>query len=556
MRHTRVMPWSLAIGIGLAAACGGGDEPAAPTSPTAPTPTRPVIVTSVASTPLTAVGSIGPGGKTVFTVATPVTFRETAGAPGRVVALIVSLLDDSGPLAPTFQQGLDLPLPALGTVQYRTPLHRGTRALRGTGTCAVRGTGKRCIGHRRRRGTRRRADPLPRPSATGGRPVTFAGAGDIGLCGSAGPEATARFLDAIPGLVFTLGDNVYPYASAGNFQNCYDPSWGRHRARTRPIAGNHDWYNNYWGAYFDYFGASAGPPGLGYYSYDLGTWHVLALNSNLHGNAGSPQYEWVRADLASTRSACILTLWHHPRYSSGPSGGDTTMKDIWRLLQDAGAELVLSGHDHIYERFAPQDADGRLDRARGIRQFVVGTGGYTLYDLGPAPPNSEVRDNHSWGILKLSLNAVELRMGVRARRRSVVPRLRHRYLLTLNELRATTMDTLPARGGSSSSLLTAGRLECKYLVDPVLVPSLAPFRADARPHRPAGHHLAGSPVSHLQPLPRHRRPAVLLAVQTRRTVAFQVAGAHLLRRPRGAGLPRGQVAGQPRRRQAARRVDP
>ena len=245
---------------------------------------------------------------------------------------------------------------------------------------------------------------LSTPAPLPGPPVIFEGAGDIGQCGSPGPEATARLLDDIPGVVFTLGDNAYPYASAENFQNCYDPSWGRHRAGTRPIAGNHDWYNNLWGAYFDYFGENAGPRGLGYYSYDLGGWHVLALNSNLHGNAGSPQHEWVRADLASSRTSCILAYWHHPRYSSGPSRGDTTMRDIWRLLQEAGAELALTGHDHIYERFAPQDADGRLDPVRGIRQFVVGTGGYTLYDLGPAPPNSEVRDNSSWGIIRLTLH--------------------------------------------------------------------------------------------------------------------------------------------------------
>ncbi len=404
MRHTRVMRWSWAIAIGLAAACGGDDEPVTPTLPTTPTPTRPVIVTSVPSSPLTAEGAIGPGGKTVFVVATPVTFRETAGAPARMVTLNVTLLDDSGPLAPSYQQNLDLPVPAMGTAQYDL---RYTVEL------------ERTVEQGRARFAARASDtsgttfdvapvdvpirfPAPTPPA---RSFTVVGAGDIGLCGSAGPEATAKLLDGIPGVVFTLGDNAYPYASAENFSNCYHPSWGRHLSRTRPIPGNHDWYNNYWGAYFAYFGASAGPPGLGYYSYDLGNWHVVALNSNLHGNAGSPQYEWARADLASSKTSCVMALWHHPRYSSGPSGGDTTMKDIWRLLQEAGAELVLSGHDHIYERFAPQDADGRLDRARGIRQFVVGTGGYTLYDLGPAPPNSEVRDNQSWGVLKLTLNA-------------------------------------------------------------------------------------------------------------------------------------------------------
>lgn len=396
----------LSLACACAAACGGGSTttPSTPSSPTGVAPPRPAVALSVTSSALATTAVIGANGKALHTLAVQVTFRETGGAAAHVTALTLALLDDGGLLAPPGDRAADIAIGANATVQHE--LQQAFEVDRSPEMARVRITGRA----RDAAGSAfdltmieaavRLTIPAPPPVPT----VMFSGAGDIGLCGSPGPEATAKLLDETPGVVFTLGDNAYPHASAENFSNCYDPSWGRHRSRTRPIAGNHDWYNNLWGAYFDYFGASAGIPGLGYYSYDLGGWHVLALNSNLHGNAGSPQYEWARADLAATRSACIVALWHHPRYSSGPGGNDTTMKDVWKLLQEHGAELVLSGHDHIYERYAPQDADGRLDLARGIRQFVVGTGGYTLYDLGTLPANVEARDNRSWGILRLTLH--------------------------------------------------------------------------------------------------------------------------------------------------------
>lgn len=395
---------SAVLVLALAAACGDEDRPASPTSPSATPPGLPVLVASVPSAPLTAPVSGGPSGQPVHTVAAEVAFRETTGAAGRIVQLTAAIVDEAGTLVPPATQPLDIEIAALGTARHdlRFVVELQRQVSQGRLRLAYQA--------RSASGASVEVAPIEVPvrfEAAPPPPVpsfTVVGAGDIGLCGSAGPEATAQLLDGIPGLVFTLGDNAYPDASPGNFANCYHPSWGRHRARTRPIAGNHDWYNNQWWAYFDYFGASAGPPGLGYYSYDLGAWHVIALNSNLHGNAGSPQHEWARADLSASRASCILALWHHPRYSSGPSGGDRTMQDIWKLLQEAGAEVVLTGHDHIYERFAPQDADGRLDLARGLRQFVVGTGGYTLYDLGPAKPNSEVRDNRTWGVLRMTLH--------------------------------------------------------------------------------------------------------------------------------------------------------
>jgi 3',5'-cyclic AMP phosphodiesterase CpdA len=156
------------------------------------------------------------------------------------------------------------------------------------------------------------------------------------------------------------------------------------------------------GPYFAYFGASAPRP---YYSFDVGAWHVLSLNSNISVTQGSPQYEWVRSDLASNPALCTLAYWHHPRFSSGPNGNHPRMSALWQLLDEAGVEVVLAGHDHLYERFAPQDADGRPASA-GIRAFVVGTGGTHLYEGGAVQPNSEVR-GRAWGVLKLTLRSTD-----------------------------------------------------------------------------------------------------------------------------------------------------
>jgi len=234
-------------------------------------------------------------------------------------------------------------------------------------------------------------------------PATLVGAGDIGLCN--GPsEATAHLLDGIAGTIFTVGDNAYPNGTAENFARCYDATWGRHRARTNPAPGNHEYETNGAAAYFAYFGASAGPAGLGYYSYDVGAWHVLSLNSNVPAGPASAQYEWVRNDLASRSRACTMAYWHHPVFSSGPNGNVNTMRDLWRLLDQAEVDVVVSAHDHVYERFAPQDADGRFD-PRGMREFVAGTGGGALYQQRTVQPNSEVRDNHTWGVLKFTLRS-------------------------------------------------------------------------------------------------------------------------------------------------------
>ncbi len=233
---------------------------------------------------------------------------------------------------------------------------------------------------------------------------------DMATCKDlSGAEATAKLLDSIPGTVFTVGDNAYPDGSPSNFKECYEPTWGRHKARTRPALGNHDHHTPHAAGYFEYFGAQAGDPGRGYYSYDLGTWHVVVIDSNCSEvggcGVGSPQEQWLRADLAAHPARCTLAYWHHPLFSSGVEethARHPEMRIIWQDLYDAGVELVLNGHEHNYERFAPQDPTGRAD-AHGIREIVVGTGGKDFNPLPRPFPNSEVRRADAFGVLKLTL---------------------------------------------------------------------------------------------------------------------------------------------------------
>lgn len=202
--------------------------------------------------------------------------------------------------------------------------------------------------------------------------------------------------------MFTAGDNAYPHGSAGEFANCYEPTWGRHKHRTRPTPGNHDYEQINASGYYDYFGDSAGPRGLGYYSYPVGTWRVFSLNSELVGSAAGQQAGWLRDELARVPTPCSAAVWHKPLFTSGPNGPNPHMLETWRILYNANVDIVLNGHDHVYERFAPQDPDGRPDNARGIRQFTVGTGGVSLYSFGPPRPNSEVRAS-VWGVIVLFL---------------------------------------------------------------------------------------------------------------------------------------------------------
>jgi len=244
--------------------------------------------------------------------------------------------------------------------------------------------------------------------------ATVYAVGDIARCAYPDPKYSAAAdtagtvaagLAADPAaVVLTLGDHTYPIGTAAEFRDCYDPTWGRFKDSTWPAPGNHEYYTPQAAPYFAYFGARAG---RGYYSLDIKGWHLVSLDSNLdpvkHAPEHAAQLDWLRADLASHPARCTLAFWHHPLYSSGGHGNVPTMRDAWELLRQAGAELVLSGHDHDYERFAPQDAHGHLDRARGMRQFVVGTGGAYPTPFLLTVANSEVRDASRTGVLRLRL---------------------------------------------------------------------------------------------------------------------------------------------------------
>jgi acid phosphatase type 7 len=246
------------------------------------------------------------------------------------------------------------------------------------------------------------AGPFVGPSP--GEP-TFAvivGAGDIAECGpGTGAEATAALLDGIPGIVFTAGDNAYPHGTMDDFMRCYEPTWGRHRHRTRPAPGNHDYQHAGAADYFRYFGPAAGPPGLGYYSFQAGPWRVVSLNSNIDVSATSEQLRWLRAEIG-TDTTCTAAIFHHPPFSSGPNGDQLYMRELWRELYMLNVDVVIAGHDHFYERFAPQDQNGRLDPARGVRLFVVGSGGARLSQAVRIRTNSDIRAS-AFGVLKLTL---------------------------------------------------------------------------------------------------------------------------------------------------------
>lgn len=244
--------------------------------------------------------------------------------------------------------------------------------------------------------------PTFRPSAQSDTAV-LVGAGDIAECGSRGTEATARLLDRIQGIVFTAGDNAYYQGSAQDYRNCYEPTWGRHKDRTRPAPGNHEYDTPAAVAYYAYFGAAAGSSGVGYYSFRAGPWHVLSLNTNVAIDRNSPQMQWLRTELSMHAAQCTAAIFHHPPFSSGPNGDQPVSRDLWRELNTGGVDVAIAAHDHLYERFAPQDGDGRLDAARGVRLFVVGTGGATLYPIMRFRANSEVR-LATFGVLKLTLS--------------------------------------------------------------------------------------------------------------------------------------------------------
>jgi calcineurin-like phosphoesterase family protein len=250
------------------------------------------------------------------------------------------------------------------------------------------------------------------------RTATLVGAGDIASCSQKNDSATARLLGNISGTVFTLGDNVYPRGTAAYFRDCYDPTWGRYKKRTKPSLGNHEYYDKNFnmttaaGPYFDYFGARAGARGKGYYSYDRGAWHVVVLNSNCGKVGGcesdSPQGRWLRNDLANTANhRCTMAYFHRPLYSTGTNVAGQDVKPFWRMLHDHGADLIVNGHAHRYERFAPMTPDGARSDASGIRQIVAGTGGAGGGDeiSYVDAPNLQRVKTDAVGVLKLTLRA-------------------------------------------------------------------------------------------------------------------------------------------------------
>jgi len=241
--------------------------------------------------------------------------------------------------------------------------------------------------------------PTPIPGS-----AVLVGAGDIGDCTKTAVTETAKLIDSITGVVFTLGDNVYDSGTMAAYTGCYGPNWGRQLSRTRPSVGNHDYSGSSLAAYMTYFASTgaAGPDGQGYYSYEAGSWHVLVLNSEIPIGPGSSQLLWAQSDLAASKAQCTLAYWHEPLFSSAQNGPNAFVKDLWRVLYQAGADVVLNGHDHVYERFDTQDPDGKLDRARGIRQFTAGTGGATLYAFGSLHANSQIH-SATHGVLKLTL---------------------------------------------------------------------------------------------------------------------------------------------------------
>src|SRR5881296_2338483 len=237
-------------------------------------------------------------------------------------------------------------------------------------------------------------------------PVTLVGAGNIAKCNATGDDATAVLLDGIPGTVFAAGDAAYDNGTLTQYNTCYNPSWGRHKTRTLPAAGELDYKTANAAGYFGYFGTAAGDPKQGYYSYDLGAWHIVVLNSGSSSlvptTATSPQVQWLKADLAAHPAHCTLAYWHHPLFDS-KDNPNANIRPLWDVLYAAGVDVVVNAHYGFYERFAPQTPAGVADPAGGIREFVAGTGGAVVTPFGTVRPNSEVRNSGTFGVLNLTL---------------------------------------------------------------------------------------------------------------------------------------------------------
>ena len=241
--------------------------------------------------------------------------------------------------------------------------------------------------------------PTEEPSGSQDEPEVLMAVGDIGSCNVESDDAVGKLVKSIGGTVAVLGDLAYESGSDQEFQDCFDPTWGPIKNRLRPAPGNHEYNTSDAAGYFDYFGSTAGQPGEGWYAYDLGGWHVVVLNSNCNDVAcepGSAQLSWLHADLAAAQAPCLLAYWHHPRWSSGRHGSNRDVQPFWDELQAAGVDVILNGHDHDYERV----------EVAGVRQFVVGTGGRSLYTFPGGPLSTTVvRSDQAYGALRLELSA-------------------------------------------------------------------------------------------------------------------------------------------------------
>ena len=249
--------------------------------------------------------------------------------------------------------------------------------------------------------------PPPANNPLTGQTVVALGVGDIGMCDRPSVAQTARLVAGLEGLLLLAGDIAYLHGSAADFRNCFNPEWGRFRSRWHAVPGNHEYETPGAAGYFDYFGAAAGADRTGYYSFMAGDWLILMLNSNIPAGRNSPQWEFVRAELTAQRTPCTMAVWHHPLFTSGPNGPNAFMRDMWALLETAKVELVLNGHDHLYERFARQMSDGRPDPALGIRQFTAGTGGADLYQFARTAQNSEARAME-FGVVRFTLRPAQV----------------------------------------------------------------------------------------------------------------------------------------------------
>lgn len=245
--------------------------------------------------------------------------------------------------------------------------------------------------------------------------LTVYAAGDIADCRKAPPletmaAQTAALINAglakdNKALVLTLGDNTYPVGHPEEFSECYDATWGQFKARTLPSPGNHDYSMPLALGYYNYFDELAGPERRGYYRKSMGNWQLFSLNSNLDGQSMQEQLSWLKTELKQSKATCTLAYWHHPVYSSGGHGDNKNMLEAWRILALAKAELVLTSHNHDYERLVPLNAKGEPDERNGMRSFVVGTGGAKLTPMYFPKITSEIRDNNTHGVLKLQLHA-------------------------------------------------------------------------------------------------------------------------------------------------------